>query len=154
MKEIKEAMKNVSLRGKTITIVGPSTFETLLKAHYLTHMTGVRFRFFHEEGSSHPSADDTLDSSEVVLVDCRKGKVEGCLSEMKADSELNGIFRKPIVLFNVAPEDVRDREALDSGIKGLLSHGVSPDIFLETVIDAVCGSEVPAAAGNGWVQQS
>ncbi len=147
-------MKNVSLRGKIITIVGPSTFETFLKAHYLTHMTGVRFRFFHEERSSHPSAGDTLDSSEVVLIDCRNGKVEGRLSEMKADAELNGVFRKPIVLFNVAPEDVRDQEALGGGIRGLLSAGVSPDIFLETVVDAVYGSELPAAAGNGLVQQS
>ena len=146
-------MKKVSLRGKTITIVGPATFETLLKAHYLTHTTGVSFRFFHEEQSRHPSEENGVSSSIIVLIDCEKGKVESCLSGMKADSKLDGVFQKPIVLFNVAPEDIRERGEVNDGIRGLLSPGASPDVFLETVVDAVCGEKASAAAQCGSVKQ-
>jgi len=146
-------MKKVSLRGKSITIVGPATFETLLKAHYITHTTGVNFRFFHEEQSRHPSEENGVSSSIIVLIDCEKGKVESCLSGMKADSKLDGVFQKPIVLFNVAPEDIRERGEVNDGIRGLLSPGASPDVFLETVVDAVCEEKASAAAQCGSVKQ-
>lgn len=144
-------MQKVNLRGKTITIVGPATFETFLKAHYLTQMTGVSFRFFHEEPSGHPSGENGLNSSTIVLVDCEKGNVESCLSGMKADSQLNGIFQKPMVLFNVAPEDVEKQEEVNAGVRGLLSFGVSPDVFLETVVGAICGEKAPPS-GCGAVK--
>jgi hypothetical protein len=49
----------------------------------------------------------------IVLVDCEKGNVESCLSAMKADSQLTGIFQKPMLLFNVAPEDVKKQEEVN-----------------------------------------
>jgi hypothetical protein len=146
-------MKKVNLRGKTITIVGPPTFENFLKAHYITQMTGVTCRFFHEEKSGPWPGDDLLNSSAIVLVDCQKGNVETCLAEMKADSQLSGIFLKPLVLFNVAPEDVREKGAVNNGIKGLLSPGVSPDAFLEMVVDAVCEGKESPVTDCGAVKQ-
>jgi hypothetical protein len=148
-----DTMKKVSLRGKTIAIVGPATFETLLKTHYLTHTTGVTCRFLHEEKSGSRPGDGLVNSSAIVLVDCQKGKVESCLSEMKSDSHLSGIFLKPLVLFNVAPEDVQRGKEMNGDVKGLLSPGASPDVFLEMVMDAVCkGMESPATE-NGAVKQ-
>jgi hypothetical protein len=146
-------MKRVSLRGKTATIVGPPTFENFLKAHYITQMTGVTCRFFHEEKSGPRPGDDLVNSSAVILVDCQKSNVESCLAEMKADSQLNGIFLKPLVLFNVAPEDVQRGEEMNGDVKGLLSPGASPDVFLEIVMDAVCEGKESPATESGTVQQ-
>lgn len=137
-------MKRVSLRGKTVAIIGPPTFENFLKAHYITQMTGITCRFFHEEKSGPRPGDELVSSSAMVLVDCQKGSVESCLAEMKADSQLNGLFLKPLVLFNVTPEDVREKGTVNNGIKGLLLPEASPDVFLEMVVDAICeGKESP-----------
>jgi hypothetical protein len=131
-------MKKVSLRGKTITIVGPSTYATFLKTHYLTQETGATFRFIHEEGSEPHPGNNPVSSSAIVLVDCQKEKVENCLSAMKANSKLDGIFLKPLVLFNVDPEDVQKGEAVNGVIKGLPSPYASPDVFLEMIIRVAC----------------
>jgi hypothetical protein len=146
-------MKKVNLRGNTITIVGPSTFETLLKAHYLTHATGVTCRLFSEERPKHPSAENVVSSSTLVLIDCQNGKIESCLSEIKADSQLNGIFQKPLVLFNVVPGDIQETGTMNNGIKGLLSSSALPDIFLEMIINAVCEENISAVAGSGNVKK-
>ena len=146
-------MKHVNLRGKTITIVGPSTLETLLKAHYLTHETGVTCLFYNEERSRQPSEGNVVSSSNLVLIDCKKGKFESCLSEIKADSQLNGIFQKPLVLFNVVPEDIQETWTMNNGIKGLLSSSALPDVFLEMIINAVCEENISAVAGSGNVKK-
>jgi len=138
-------MKNIHLRGKTITIVGPHTFETLLKAHYLTHATGVICRLFSEERSKHPSAEHVVSSSNLVLIDCENGKIESSLSEMKKDSQLNGIFQKPLVLFNVDLRDIQETGTVNDGIMGLLPTGAPPDVFLEVVSDALSKKELTAA---------
>ncbi|HRT61217.1 MAG TPA: hypothetical protein P5551_02480 [Syntrophales bacterium] len=147
-------MKKVSLRGKTITIVGPSTYETFLKAHYLTQETGVTFRFFRGEKSGPPPGNDPVSSSVIVLVDCQMEKVENCLPTIKADSQLNGIFLKPLVLFNVAPEDVQKGEAVNGVIKGLLSPYASPEVFLEMIIHVACEERRSATAECGALKQT
>ena len=117
-----------SLTGKQIYIVGPARLQNELMAIFLEDQTGAKGLTGEDLFAVQRIDDDHTAQPNLVLVDCQGKDLKNLLAELESHGREipSQIF---VALFNVAPGQGIESEAVRRGVRGFFYEQDPPDRF-------------------------